>query len=51
MLRLFGALLFYISDIYVAHKQFVVGRYVDGLVRFPLYYLAQLIIDISIWNF
>jgi len=43
-----GALLFYVSDIYVARQQFVVSRYVNRLVGLPLYYLAQFMIAFSI---
>ena len=43
-----GAILFYISDIYVARQQFVVSRYVNRLVGLPLYYLAQFMIAFSI---
>ena len=43
-----GALLFYISDIYVARQQFVVSRYINRLVGLPLYYLAQFMIAFSI---
>ncbi len=43
-----GALLFYISDIYVARQQFVVSHYVNRLVGLPLYYIAQFMITFSI---
>ena len=43
-----GAVLFYVSDIFVARQQFVVGQYVNRLVGLPLYYAAQFMIAFSI---
>jgi uncharacterized membrane protein YhhN len=42
-----GALLFYISDIFVARQRFVVKQYVNRLVGLPLYYAAQFMIAFS----
>ncbi|MHB9098797.1 MAG: lysoplasmalogenase [Syntrophales bacterium] len=43
-----GAILFYVSDIFVARQQFVVSQYVNRLVGLPLYYAAQFMIAFSI---
>jgi len=43
-----GALLFYVSDIFVARHRFVAKAYVNRLVGLPLYYAAQFMIAFSI---
>jgi uncharacterized membrane protein YhhN len=43
-----GALLFYLSDIFVARQRFVIRQYVNRLVGLPLYYTAQFMIAFSI---
>jgi uncharacterized membrane protein YhhN len=48
MLVFSGAILFYLSDIFVARQQFVVSQYVNRLVGLPLYYAAQFMIAFSI---
>lgn len=43
-----GAILFYVSDVFVARQQFVTGHYVNRLIGLPLYYAAQFMIAFSI---
>lgn len=43
-----GAVLFYVSDIFVARQQFVAGQYLNRLLGLPLYYAAQFMIAFSI---
>ncbi|OHE17254.1 MAG: hypothetical protein A2X96_01680 [Syntrophobacterales bacterium GWC2_56_13] len=43
-----GAILFYLSDIFVARQRFVIRQYVNRLVGLPLYYTAQFMIAFSI---
>jgi uncharacterized membrane protein YhhN len=43
-----GAVLFYVSDIFVARHRFVAKAYVNRLVGLPLYYAAQFLIAFSI---
>ncbi|MCA9668265.1 MAG: lysoplasmalogenase [Myxococcales bacterium] len=40
-LVLAGAVLFYLSDLFVARQRFVRGGYINRLIGLPLYYLAQ----------
>jgi uncharacterized membrane protein YhhN len=46
-----GAVLFYVSDVFVARQQFVTGHYVNRLIGLPLYYVAQFMIAFSIRYF
>jgi uncharacterized membrane protein YhhN len=48
MLVFSGAILSYVSDIFVARQQFVISQYVNRLVGLPLYYAAQFMIAFSI---
>ncbi|MHB8910227.1 MAG: lysoplasmalogenase [Syntrophales bacterium] len=43
-----GAILFYVSDVFVARQQFVTGHYLNRLIGLPLYYAAQFMIAFSI---
>lgn len=43
-----GALLFYVSDIFVARQRFLASDYVNRLAGLPLYYSAQFMIAFSI---
>ena len=43
-----GALLFYLSDIFVARQRFVARQHINRLVGLPLYYAAQFMIAFSI---
>jgi uncharacterized membrane protein YhhN len=43
-----GAILFYVSDVFVARQQFVTGHYINRLIGLPLYYAAQFMIAFSI---
>jgi uncharacterized membrane protein YhhN len=43
-----GAVLFYVSDIFVARHRFVAKAYVNRLAGLPLYYAAQFLIAFSI---
>ncbi|MBC2712700.1 MAG: lysoplasmalogenase [Desulfosarcina sp.] len=42
-----GAILFYISDLFVARQRFVVGAHVNRMVGLPLYYAAQFLLAFS----
>ena len=42
-----GAVLFYISDLFVARQRFVVGAQVNRTVGLPLYYIAQFMLAFS----
>jgi uncharacterized membrane protein YhhN len=42
-----GAILFYISDIFVARQRFVVGAQVNRVIGLPLYYAAQFLLAFS----
>jgi uncharacterized membrane protein YhhN len=42
-----GAILFYISDLFVARQRFVVGSPVNRVVGLPLYYVAQFLLAFS----
>lgn len=46
--RLAGALLFYLSDLFVARNRFVGRRFVNRAVGLPLYYAGQLILAFSV---
>ena len=48
MLALTGALLFYLSDLFVARQRFATRSYANRLLGLPLYYLAQFLIAFSI---
>jgi uncharacterized membrane protein YhhN len=43
-----GAILFYVSDIFVARHRFVAKAYINRLLGLPLYYAAQFLIAFSI---
>ena len=42
-----GAVLFYISDLFVARQRFVVDAYVNRQIGLPLYYAAQFLLAFS----
>jgi uncharacterized membrane protein YhhN len=42
-----GAILFYLSDLFVARQRFVVDAHVNRLVGLPLYYAAQFLLAFS----
>jgi uncharacterized membrane protein YhhN len=48
MLAFVGALLFYVSDIFVARQRFVTRNYFNRAVGLPLYFTAQFLIAFSI---
>ena len=43
-----GAVLFYVSDIFVAHERFVTEQFYNRLVGLPLYYGAQFLLAFSV---
>ncbi len=43
-----GALLFYVSDVFVARNQFVKKEFVNRLIGLPLYYLGQFLLAFSV---
>lgn len=43
-----GAALFYVSDLFVARDRFVTPSFVNTLVGLPLYYLAQVLLALSV---
>lgn len=43
-----GALLFYLSDIFVARERFVASNPINPLVGLPLYYLGQYLLALSV---
>lgn len=43
-----GAVLFYISDLFVARSKFIESGMINGLIGLPIYYGAQLILAYSI---
>ena len=43
-----GAVLFYISDIFVAHHRFVTEQFYNRLIGLPLYYTAQFLLAFSV---
>jgi uncharacterized membrane protein YhhN len=45
---LLGALLFYVSDIFVARNQFIKGEFINRLIGLPLYYAGQFLLAFSI---
>lgn len=45
---LVGAVLFYASDIFVAHQRFVTEQYYNRLIGLPLYYTAQFLLAFSV---
>lgn len=42
-----GAILFYVSDLFVARQRFVVGTHLNRVVGLPLYYTAQFLLAFS----
>lgn len=42
-----GAILFYLSDLFVARQRFVVGTAINRVVGLPLYYTAQFLLAFS----
>ncbi len=42
-----GAILFYISDLFVARQRFVIGAHVNRMVGLPLYYAGQFLLAFS----
>lgn len=47
LLILIGALLFYLSDLFVARNRFVRKEYVNRLIGLPLYYAGQYLLALS----
>lgn len=45
---LIGAVLFYISDIFVARNRFIKKEYLNRLCGLPLYYCGQFLLAFSI---
>ncbi len=45
---LVGAVLFYVSDIFVAHQRFVMEQFYTRLIGLPLYYTAQFLLAFSV---
>jgi len=45
---LVGAVLFYVSDIFVAHQRFVMEHFYNRLIGLPLYYTAQFLLAFSV---
>ena len=43
-----GALLFYVSDVFVARNQFIRGEFLNRLIGLPLYYLGQFLLALSV---
>jgi uncharacterized membrane protein YhhN len=43
-----GAVLFYASDIFVAHQRFVIEQFYNRLIGLPLYYTAQFLMAFSV---
>ena len=48
MLVVTGAILFYLSDLFVARNRFVKKEYVNRLVGLPLYYMGQYLLALSV---
>ncbi|NOZ95752.1 MAG: lysoplasmalogenase [Acidobacteria bacterium] len=46
--RLAGAVLFYVSDLFVARNRFVEKRFVNRAIGLPLYYAGQLILAFTV---
>jgi uncharacterized membrane protein YhhN len=42
-----GAILFYLSDLFVARQRFVVNAHANRVVGLPLYYAAQFLLAFS----
>lgn len=42
-----GAVLFYVSDLFVARDRFVTPGFMNALIGLPLYYIAQVLLAIS----
>lgn len=47
-LILSGAILFYVSDLFVARERFVIASYANKLLGLPLYYAGQLLLALSV---
>ena len=47
LLILIGAILFYLSDLFVARNRFVKKEYVNRLIGLPLYYAGQYLLALS----
>ena len=45
---LVGAVLFYVSDVFVAHQRFVTEQFYNRLIGLPLYYTAQFLLAFSV---
>jgi uncharacterized membrane protein YhhN len=45
---LFGALLFYVSDIFVARDRFVASEFLNRLIGLPFYYVGQFLLAFSV---
>ena len=45
---LIGAVLFYASDIFVAHQRFVTEHFYNRLIGLPLYYMGQFLLAFSV---
>jgi uncharacterized membrane protein YhhN len=44
-----GALLFYLSDLFVARKRFVAPGTINRIIGLPMYYAGQFLLAYSIW--
>ena len=42
-----GAILFYLSDLFVARQRFIVNAHINRLLGLPLYYIAQFLLAFS----
>ena len=51
ILIIFGAILFYISDLFIARHRFVKEDYINRAFGLPLYYSAQYLIAFSLYYF
>jgi len=45
---LVGAVLFYVSDVFVAHQRFVTEQFYNRLIGLPLYYTGQFLLAFSV---
>ena len=43
-----GAVLFYVSDIFVAHQRFVTDQFYNRFIGLPMYYTAQFLLAFSV---
>ncbi len=43
-----GAVLFYVSDLFVARERFVISSYANKLLGLPLYYAGQVLLALSV---